>query len=74
MALEVAGEGSRGRMVHTIGAPHCTQYVLHDLRKGPQTWKTGEKKVTEVILKSFNEPNFFGDKYVIGTAETVGHY
>ena len=36
-----------------------------------ENWK---KKVTEVKLKSFNEPTFFGDEYIIGTAKSVGHY
>ena len=33
-----------------------------------ETW--GEK-VTEVKHKSFNDPTFFGDKYIIGTARSV---
>ena len=32
------------------------------------------KKVTEVKLKSFNEPMFFGDKYIIGTARSTNCY
>ena len=32
------------------------------------------KEVTEVKLKSFYEPTLFGDKYIIGTARSVGHY
>ena len=44
VALDGAGEGSRGCTIHTTGAPHCTRHVLHDLRKCPQTWKTGRKK------------------------------
>ena len=31
------------------------------------------KKVTEVKLKNFNESTFC-DKYIIGTARSVGHY
>ena len=37
-----------------------------------ENWR--EKKVTEVKLKTFNDPTFFGDKYIIGTARSVGHY
>ena len=73
MALEVAGDGRRGSTVHTTWAPHCTQHVLHGMRKGPQTWKTGIN-VTEVKLKSFNEPSFNGDRYSIGNVISVSHF
>ena len=74
MALEGAGDGSRGCTVYTfVGVPQCTQHVLHDLRKGPQTWKTG-KKVIEDKLKSFNEPTIFDDLCIIGTGRSFGHY
>ena len=59
--------------VDPLKAPTCPRHVLHDLRKGPRTWKTG-KKVTEVKLKSFNAPTFFADKYILGTDRSVGHY
>ena len=62
MAQETAAEGVR-----------YTPLGLHVLRKGSQKWKTGEKKVTEDKLQSLNEP-IFGDKYIIGTARSVGHY
>ena len=33
-----------------------------------------DKKFSQVNLGSLNAPTFFGDKYIIGTARSVGHY
>ena len=63
MAQETAAEGV-----------WYTPLGLHDLRKRLTDMKTGEKKVTEVKLKSLNEPIFFSDKCIIGTARSDGHY
>ena len=71
MAQETAAEG----VWYTPLGLHTALnmfYMIWD--KAHQHGKLEEKKVTEVKLKSFNAPTFFGDKYIIGTARSVGHY
>ena len=75
VAREAARDGSRGFTVHITGAPHSTRHFLHHLRKGPQNMenlKIRSKKSNSKVSMSL--PFFVGNKYIIGTARSLGHF
>ena len=70
-AQETAAEGVR----YTLLGLHTALNMFYMIsEKTNRHGKLEEKKVKEVKLKSVNEATFFGDKYIIGTARSDGHY